>query len=46
LELLETALFETATQECIAGGIYGPVKIQMAGFRAVYSEVAFVEMQP
>ena len=37
---------ETATQETVAGKICGPVRIQIEGFRLIYNEVLFVEMNP
>ena len=37
---------ETATQETVIAEICGPVRIQIEGFRAIYNEVAFVEMNP
>jgi predicted aspartyl protease len=37
---------ETATQERVIAEICGPVRIQIEGFRAIFSEVAFVEMNP
>jgi predicted aspartyl protease len=37
---------ETATQERVIAEVCGPVRIQIEGFRAIFSEVAFVEMNP
>ena len=37
---------ETANQKMVEAYIYGPVKITIAGFRPIYSEVAFIEMEP
>ena len=37
---------QTATQETIKGVVCGPVQIKVEGFRAVYNEVLFVDMQP
>ena len=37
---------ETATQETVEGEVYGPVRIQIEGFRPIYNEVLFVEMKP
>ena len=37
---------ETATQEIITGEVCGPVRIQVEGFRPIFSEVLFVEMKP
>lgn len=46
LELIETIELETATQETVSGEIWGPVRIQIEGFRHIYNEVLFVEMKP
>lgn len=37
---------ETATQEIVPAEVCGPVRIQIDGFRAIFNEVAFVEMKP
>ena len=46
LETLETILLETATQSTIKGEVCGPVRIQLEGFRPIFNEVLFVEMNP
>ncbi len=46
LETLETVDREIATQEIVRGEVCGPVKIQIEGFRPIFSEVLFLEMQP
>jgi hypothetical protein len=49
LGLLETGTeieVETATQERMTAEICGPVRIQVEGFRPIFSEVAFVDMNP
>lgn len=46
LETLETVDLEIATQEIVQGEVCGPVKIQIEGFRPIFSEVLFLEMQP
>ncbi|MYJ75268.1 MAG: hypothetical protein F4089_09295 [Gammaproteobacteria bacterium] len=38
--------FETATQEIATGIVCGPARIQVEGFRAIHSEVLFVETPP
>jgi hypothetical protein len=43
---LERAQLETATQESVEGAICGPVRIQIEGFRPIFSEVVFIPMQP
>lgn len=37
---------ETATQETVTAEVCGPVRIQIEGFRPIFNEVAFVEMNP
>lgn len=37
---------ETATQEMVKAEVCGPVRIQIEGFRAIFNEVAFVDMKP
>ena len=37
---------ETATQETITAEVCGPVRIQIEGFRPIFSEVVFVDMKP
>ncbi|MDQ2936454.1 MAG: hypothetical protein M3R67_02995 [Acidobacteriota bacterium] len=37
---------ETATQEVVPAEVCGPVRIQIEGFRAIFNEVAFVDMKP
>lgn len=46
LETLETISLETATQETITGEVCGPVRIQLEGFRPIFNEVLFIEMNP
>lgn len=46
LELLSVVELETGTQARVKGEICGPVQIQIEGFRMVYSEVVFVDMEP
>lgn len=46
LETVQTIELETATQETVQGEICGPVRIQLEGFRPIYNEVLFVEMNP
>ncbi len=42
LELIETIQLQTATQDCVSGEIWGPVKIQIEGFRHIYNEVGAI----
>jgi predicted aspartyl protease len=37
---------ETATQETVTAEVCGPVRIQIEGFRSIFNEVAFIEMNP
>jgi predicted aspartyl protease len=46
LETVETISLETATQDKVEGEIRGPVRIQLEGFRPIFNEVLFVEMNP
>ena len=46
LENIGEVELETATQETVRGEIFGPVRIQIEGFRHIYNEVLFVDMQP
>ena len=46
LEEVDQIEMETATQETIKGIVAGPVRIQIEGFRSVFSEVVFVDMHP
>jgi len=46
LEEVERVRLELATQEPAEGIICGPVRIQIEGFRPIFSEVLFVDMAP
>ena len=37
---------ETADQRTVTSEVCGPVRIEVEGFRPVFSEVAFLDMQP
>ena len=37
---------ETATQQTVTDEVSGPVRIQIEGFRPIYSEVSFIDMHP
>lgn len=41
-----TVDLETATQQIVQGEVCGPVRIQVEGFRPIFSEVLFLNMQP
>ena len=42
----QTKEFELADQKTISGEVAGPVQIQIEGFRSVYNEVVFLDMEP
>lgn len=46
LETVATIELETATQSTVEGKVCGPVRIQLEGFRPIYSELIFVEKTP
>jgi len=46
LEEIAKVPLATATQETVEGTICGPVRIQIEGFRAIYNEVLFVDVEP
>lgn len=46
LEEIAEVQLELATQNIVSGMVCGPVRIQIEGFRAVFNEVLFVEMEP
>ena len=46
LDSVEKIDLETATQETVRGEICGPVRIQIEGFRPIYNEVLFLDMNP
>jgi len=46
METIDTLELETATQTKVTGDICGPVRIRVEGFRPIYNEVLFVEMEP
>jgi predicted aspartyl protease len=47
-DLDEMGTFDVAlaNQEIVQGTVFGPVRIQVEGFRPVYDEVIFVDMKP
>jgi len=46
LEEVAEVKVETATQTTVSGVICGPVRIRIEGFRPIFTEVLFVDMQP
>ena len=46
IETVEQIEVEMANQTALSGEICGPVKIQIEGFRPIYTEVLFIDMKP
>jgi len=46
LEATTEVEVETPTQETVRAQVCGPVRIQIEGFRPIFNEVAFIEMNP
>lgn len=46
LREIGTVELETATQGTVQGIVCGPVQIQIEGFRPIFTEVLFLEMEP
>jgi len=46
LEEIGSVDLEIATQQTVKGIICGPVRIQIEGFRPIYNEVLFIDMEP
>ena len=46
LEAIREIEVETDTQETVPAEVCGPVRIQIEGFKPIFSEVLFVEMKP
>ncbi len=46
LELIANIQVETATQTLVPAEVCGPVRIQLEGFRPIFNEVIFVDMEP
>jgi len=46
LKELGTVELEIATQQMVQGVVCGPVQVQIEGFRPIFTEVLFVEMEP
>ena len=46
LESMRMIEVETATQDILTAEVCGPIRIQIEGFPAIYTEVSFVEMRP
>jgi predicted aspartyl protease len=46
LEEVGRVEFETATQRTTEGIVCGPVRLRIEGFRPVFTEVVFIQMEP
>ena len=46
LREIRTIELETATRQTVGGAVCGPVQVQIEGFRPIFTEVLFVEMEP
>ncbi len=46
IEVIDKVEMETANQDVVQGEICGPVRIQIEGFRPIYNEVVFWDMNP
>ena len=46
MEEICTVELETATQKTETGSVCGPVRLQIEGFRPIFTEVIFIEMEP
>lgn len=46
LDEIAKAPLETATRETVEGTICGPLRLQIEGFRSIYNEVLFIDMEP
>ena len=46
LEEIRTVEMETATQSFEHGSVCGPVKLQIDGFKPIFTEIIFIKMEP
>ncbi len=46
LEEIRTVELETATQKSEPGSVCGPVRLQIEGFKPIFTEVIFIKMEP
>ena len=46
LQSVEEVEVEVASQERVKGEVAGPVRMRIEGFRAIHTEVLFLEMRP
>jgi predicted aspartyl protease len=46
LEEIRTVEMDTATQQIEHGSVCGPVKLQIEGFKPIFTEIVFIKMEP
>ena len=46
IEEIRTVELETATQKTEPGSVCGPVRLQIEGFKPIFTEVVFIKMEP
>lgn len=46
IEEIRTVEMETATQKTEPGSVCGPVRLQIEGFKPIFTEVVFIKMEP
>ena len=46
LEEIRTVELETATQKTEQGSVCGPVRVQIEGFKPIFTEIVFIKMEP
>jgi len=46
LEEIRTVELETATQKTETGSVCGPVRMQIEGFKPIFTEIIFITMEP
>jgi len=46
LEEIRTVELETATQKTEQGSVCGPVRLQIEGFKPIFTEIVFIKMEP
>ena len=46
IEEIRTVELETATQKAEPGSVCGPVRLQIEGFKPIFTEVIFIKMEP
>ena len=46
IEEIRTVELETATQKSEQGSVCGPIRLQIEGFKPIFTEVIFIKMEP